>query len=415
MNLDEALRGATVLVADDHEPNLALMERVLRAAGVAEVHLTSRARDVLDLFRAVSPDIVLLDLHMPELDGVAVMEEIRRSTGPDDFVPIIVLTADATQHARERVLDAGANDYLTKPINQREVILRVRNLLHTRGLHVQLRSHNAVLQAENDVARAREAMAEARAAEKRQQVRAALDADQPRMVYQPIVELQTGAVIGYEALARFDMEPQRPPNEWFDRASEVGLAVELELAAIRSALRHARSVHVPLLSLNLSPETVASPELIDLLGGRSADRVAIELTEHTRVDDYDALLAALAPLRSAGALLAVDDAGAGFASLAHILRLDPDIIKLDIALVREIDRDPIKRALASSLVSFAGEIGAQIVAEGIETADECRELTALGIAWGQGYHLGRPAPLPDPDLDASKRPDAHFLARHPIA
>jgi EAL domain-containing protein (putative c-di-GMP-specific phosphodiesterase class I) len=96
--------------------------------------------------------------------------------------------------------------------------------------------------------------------------------------------------------------------------------------------------------------------------------------------------------------LAVDDAGAGFSSLHHILLLSPDIIKLDITLVRDINRDPVKRALAWSLVTFAREIGSTIIAEGIETAAELATLVELGIPWGQGYHLGRPEPLPVVDL-----------------
>jgi EAL domain-containing protein (putative c-di-GMP-specific phosphodiesterase class I) len=120
------------------------------------------------------------------------------------------------------------------------------------------------------------------------------------------------------------------------------------------------------------------------------DRMAFEVTEHQPIDDYERLRDVAADLRSRGALLVVDDAGAGFASLRHILKLEPDVIKLDIALTRDIDRDPVKRALASSLATFAGDIGAAITAEGIETHAELLALRALGIDYGQGFFLAQP-------------------------
>jgi EAL domain-containing protein (putative c-di-GMP-specific phosphodiesterase class I) len=130
----------------------------------------------------------------------------------------------------------------------------------------------------------------------------------------------------------------------------------------------------------------------------------VELTEHSRVEDYDALLGALDALREGGVRIAVDDAGAGYAGLQHILRLHPEILKLDTALTPGIDNDPVRRALAASLLTFADEIGAVIVAEGIETPQELDTLRSLGIPWGQGYHLARPGALPLPSLDLAIGP-----------
>lgn len=390
----EVLTTATVLVADDHEPNVLLMRRILLGAGIADVHTTTEAGDAVRLFGELDPDIVLLDLHMPGIDGVAVMEAIRTATPYGHFVPIIVLTADSTPEARQRVLAAGANDFLTKPIDRTEVVLRVRNLLHTRSLHEQLRSHNTDLQSEIDQARADTERAEAETAAKRSRIQHALDSAPPRVLYQPIFDLNTMKVIGYEALSRFDQRPCRPPDEWFGEASEVGLGMDLELAAVAAALRTNDIPDDALLALNISPTTAASGRLGEILAGTPADKVVLEITEHARIDDYDSLIAALLPLRFAGVRLAVDDAGAGFSSLSHILRLQPDIIKLDISLVRGIDHDPVKRALSSSLVAFAREIGAQIIAEGIETGPESQAVADLGVQWGQGYYLGRPEQLP---------------------
>jgi EAL domain-containing protein (putative c-di-GMP-specific phosphodiesterase class I) len=122
-------------------------------------------------------------------------------------------------------------------------------------------------------------------------------------------------------------------------------------------------------------------------------RVVVEITEHQRVESYDDLTRVRARFRQDGIRVAIDDAGAGYASLHHILKLAPDIIKLDIALTREIDRDPVKRALAVSLVQFAKETDAVVIAEGIETPSELATLRDLAVPWGQGFHIGKPGPI----------------------
>jgi PAS domain S-box-containing protein len=227
--------------------------------------------------------------------------------------------------------------------------------------------------------------------DRERRIRTVLDAGGPVMVFQPIVELVTGRPIGAEALARFAGQPYRPPNEWFADAAEVGLGTELELAAIGAALAELdRLPQGAYLSLNAAPSTVTSPELHEMLRGGRAARVVLELTEHVGVEDYTELIEALDSLRAMGARLAVDDAGAGVSSLQHILNLRPDIIKLDRALVEGIDNDPARRALAASLMAFGAEIGAQVVAEGIENRREQTVLRRLGIRYGQGFHLGRP-------------------------
>jgi PAS domain S-box-containing protein len=231
--------------------------------------------------------------------------------------------------------------------------------------------------------------------DRRARIQQVLDDGGPTMVFQPIVELATGKPVGAEALARFPVQPSRPPDQWFADAADVGLGVELELSAVRTALSRLDAMPADVyLSLNAGPQTVASPALHQLLRSAPADRVVLELTEHTGVADYTALTDALEALRCRGVRLAVDDAGAGFSSLQHILNLKPDIIKLDRGLIENIDTDPARRALAGSLMAFANEIGAQVIAEGIETPREQTVLRRLGVRYGQGFHLGRPGPLP---------------------
>lgn len=228
-------------------------------------------------------------------------------------------------------------------------------------------------------------------------VRAVLeDPDAIRSVLQPVVDLRTSHVVGFEALARFITEPARPPNVWFDEADAVGLGVDLELAALRASLGHLGQLPQDVfLAVNLSPQAAVSHGLQDCLRGAPLHRLVLEITEHAPVSDYDRLTPALDALRGRGCRLAVDDAGAGYASFRHILRLAPDLIKLDISLTRDLETDPVKRALARSLVDFAAQSGAAIIAEGVENAAQLAVLTELGVAYAQGYHLGRPGALAD--------------------
>lgn len=225
-------------------------------------------------------------------------------------------------------------------------------------------------------------------------VTAALAAGQPTMVYQPIFDLGSHRLAGMESLSRFHVEPRRPPDQWFAEAAEIGMGVELELAAIRAALRALPSVPKDVyISVNSSPQTILEGDLHSLLHSVDLRRVVLEITEHDYIKDYPSLLVVLAPLRACGLRVAIDDAGAGYSSLRHVLHIQPELIKLDVSLTRNIDTDAMRRALASALIAFARETRASIVAEGVETEAELRALKRLGASCAQGYFLARPTPL----------------------
>jgi len=212
-------------------------------------------------------------------------------------------------------------------------------------------------------------------------------------VYQPILDLRTGEAVGVEALARFPAQPVRSPDQWFAEAAEVGLGTEVEMAALRVALERLPRLPPGLyMSLNASPTTMMSPEFATMVAEIAAERIVLEVTEHSEVDDYGSFGDSVSKLRSNGVRLAVDDAGAGFSSFLHILNVQPDIIKLDVALTRGIDKDPARQALGSALLTFGLDaFNAGLIAEGIETERELTTLKALGYPFGQGYHLGKPA------------------------
>jgi PAS domain S-box-containing protein len=211
-------------------------------------------------------------------------------------------------------------------------------------------------------------------------------------VFQPVLELESGEPVALEALSRFPGDPSLTPDRWFGEAWEVGLGVPLELLAVRTAARALPRLPAGIgLSVNASPPTVSSDAFLSSF--ESAERITVELTEHLQIEDYRSFASALRPMRQAGGQVAIDDFGAGYASLRHILRLRPEWIKLDISLTERIDENPLAHAMAGALASFAGDVGLQVVAEGIETEEELDALTDVGFRYGQGFYFGVPAPL----------------------
>lgn len=216
------------------------------------------------------------------------------------------------------------------------------------------------------------------------------------MVYQPIVDVSTHRPVGFESLARFATDPYRTPDVWFAEAGLVGRAVELEAKAIRLALDGLAQLPPSVyLTINASPETIVKGALAEALYGQPLDRLVVEVTEHQAIERYDEIGDAIGPLQEHGLSLAIDDAGAGYASFRHVLNLHPHIVKLDISITRAIDADRSRRALAAALCGFASETGCRIVAEGVETQAELEVIRSLGIGRAQGYHLGRPMSLTD--------------------
>jgi diguanylate cyclase (GGDEF)-like protein len=209
-------------------------------------------------------------------------------------------------------------------------------------------------------------------------------------VFQPLVDLGTGRTLGYEALSRFNSDINRAPDAWFNQAQQCGRGLQLEMEAIRAALAAPNRPQGSYLSLNFSPSAISSSKIMNVLP-RDLNGVMIEITEHELAAEDGALEEGLERLRARGARIAVDDAGSGYAGLKQLMRVQPDVIKLDRALISGIHTDGAKAALVEFFVMFARRVGAGICTEGIETIDELRTLINLGVNYGQGYLLGRPA------------------------
>ena len=221
-----------------------------------------------------------------------------------------------------------------------------------------------------------------------------INSNKIEMYFQPIFSLTTNTLSGFESLSRFFTEPYRTPDVWFNEAAQLGLGESLEMLAIRNTLEYIDKFdEACYISINTSPEHILSGALAKTFEQVDCKRIVLEVTEHTQIIDYNALREALKPLRDRGLRLAIDDAGAGFSSFQHILELEADIIKLDISLTQNINKERSKYLLAKALCGFAKAINCIILAEGIETQEELYTLRKLGVDKVQGYFIGRPAPF----------------------
>lgn len=379
-----------VLVADDDEALRRTLVRLI--ASSPDLHVVGVAGDGDEAIRLgieLQADVALVDVEMPGGGGVRVTEALRSSC-PDTRV--LVLSGSAGRAEVMEMLAAGASGYVVKG-GDVDLVSAVKATSRGQGVLTSEVAADVIGE-----------LSERLVEQKHQDQRREDDMDRIRValggafavVYQPVFALDSLRVVGYEALCRFDLEPRRSPDLWFGEAWALGLGFELETSVVAAAIKQfAGDGSTGELAVNFSPETLTDGRFerwSHTAGG--LDGLVIEVTEHAMVEDYDALNRSVAAARAAGARIAIDDAGAGYSSLRHILMLRPDFVKLDGSLVTGIQDDPAKRAVAAGLISSAAELGASVIAEAIETSDELGCVIRLGAAYGQGYHLGRPGPLP---------------------
>jgi diguanylate cyclase (GGDEF)-like protein len=557
-------REARILIVDDEPANVLLLQRILDEAGYPNHTATTDPRQVLDLHAQVDPDLILLDLAMPYLDGFAVMAQLHQVIPAGTFLPILVLTADITAQAKEQALSEGATDFLVKPFDSTEVLLRIRNLLQTRRLYLELRRHNQQLEDQlihqalhdpltglanrvlfgdrlehalargqrpgvtvavlvidldgfkdiNDslghdagddllmiagmrlqgharpgdtIARlggdefgmlledttAAEAVRSAEAllegleapivlrdreltptasigiaiaagedagtllrnadtamyAAKRQgkgrsaifepvmhatvverldlaaDLSRAIQQGQLHLCYQPEIELRSGRIVGLEALVRWQ-HPRRgmvPPDQFIPLAEETGSIVSIGDWVLREACRQVKAWQErwpetpPLtIAVNLSARQLQHLGILDEVqaGLAAADldphSLVLEITETAIMAQPDAAITILTKLRRHGVRLALDDFGTGYSSLSYLQRLPVDILKIDRSFVSGVAGGTEDSALARAIVTLGQTLGLEVVAEGVETAEQLAALRELGCQLGQGYYFARP-------------------------
>jgi EAL domain-containing protein (putative c-di-GMP-specific phosphodiesterase class I)/AmiR/NasT family two-component response regulator len=389
-------RVRVLIVEDDPAVRRAIAALIEGEPAFELVGAAADGRAGAELAEEHQPDVALVDIRMPHGGPDAVRAIARCSPR----TKVLVLSASGDRATVLRLLEAGAVGYLVKGASISSIIESIKGAAAGQGSLSGEVAGDVIAELAGQLTTRR------RAAERlsRQQARirrAIEDESVLTMVFQPICNLSDRRPVGFEALARFRGPPKRGPEQWFAEATAVSLGRELELVAIRRALATLHDLPTTrYLSVNASPATLLSRGLRKALSEVDAARIVLELTEHAPIKSYQRLNAALERLRSIGVRLAIDDAGAGFASLRHILQLNPDFIKLDRTLINRIDGDRSQQALAGGLISFATGIGAAIVAEGIERAEDLQALVGLGVEYGQGYLLAKPGALDSRALNA---------------
>ncbi len=369
-----------VLLVDDSVAVASALARHLSRAGfVAEPF--SDARSALERLAKGDVRVVVSDISMPDMNGIQLLQTIRER---DQDLPVVLMTATPNVSSATDAVDYGAFRYLTKPIETAELVATVRRAAKLHELNVAKREALATLEAKTDALSANESL------------EACLDRAVSAlwMAYQPIVDAKTGSLYGYEALLRSE-EPSLPhPGAIIDAAqrlgalSRLGRAVRTRVASDIAGANPDWHIFV-----NLHPSDLTDLEALEAHAGLElhASRVVLEITERAALETVRDLGAKIADLRGRGYSLAVDDLGAGYSGLSSFVRLEPEFVKLDMSLVRDAHKSPVKAKLVRSITGMCRDMGTIVVAEGIETIEERDALTDLGCDLLQGFYFGRPS------------------------
>lgn len=370
---------ARVLVIDDEPLMRKLLSRLITAAGY-EVVVTEGGAEAIELLWHNTFDVVVSDVNMPGVSGIEVLRFVRQR---DPDLPVILVTACATTDTAIGAVQLHATAYMTKPIEGKRLQEELAQALTMHKLARVRREAHALLTK-------REAA-----------VDTALIATFERaltgvyMAYQPIVRWSERQVFGYEALVRSTEKELPHPGALFGAADKLDRSRDLGRVIRRKSIEPFGSGGSALrLFLNLHAQDLLDETLFDVespLAGM-ADRVVLEITERAQLESVRDVNVRIGKLRELGFKVAIDDIGAGYSGLTSFALLKPDMVKLDMALVRDIDRDPVKRRLASLVIELCRDLGIEVVGEGIETRSERDVLLELGCDLLQGYLFGRPSP-----------------------
>ncbi len=375
----EQRSALSVLVADDERSVLDVLAALIGAED--DLRLIGTATDADDaIATAVShqPDVVLLDVRMPGGGGLRAAREIARRC---PSTRVIALTAHEDEDTVIAMMAAGAHAYVPKGDSTDRILREIHRHPAASGAGPTAATGAPTVWGSGVSHRGGPGE---RRDEQRARVQRVIDDGTMRPAFQPIVELGSGRLVGVEAIARVAELPLRGGDAWFAEAESVGMLAAFEAAFIGAALRGLLELpESAFLSINVSPSVFASDEIQDALAAAPAARIILELTEHARVADYGDLAASLAPMRSRGFRLAVDDVGAGISRLRHVVMLVPDMVKLDSALTAGLDHDPTRHAVVAALADCAAQLGAVAVAAGVAGAEQVEALQAVGVTLGQ--------------------------------
>lgn len=382
-NPAEELRKPTghglVLVVDDEPLMRRTTERLLRDAGF-DVVACGNGRAALETLRKQSFDVVITDVSMPEMNGIQLLRGVRSE---DLELPVIMVTGDPTVDTAIQAIEFGAFKYLLKPLDFGELVTTTTRAIRMRSLarvkREALRALDHLRGVDSDQVG----------------LQAAFDRGLRSLwpAFQPIVSASEREIFAYEALLRTD-EPDLPhPGAMLDAAERLNQLLRLS-RTMRERSTRTFTAHraEPLLFLNLHPLDLQDPDLLEprSSAAQMADRIVLEVTERVTLDLVVDARDRVARLRDMGYRIAIDDLGAGYAGLTSFASLEPEFVKLDMALIRDLDSDPIKQRLVRLMTTLCHDMGMQVVAEGIETIAERDCVVELGCDLLQGYRFGKP-------------------------
>jgi EAL domain-containing protein (putative c-di-GMP-specific phosphodiesterase class I) len=386
----EVTRARHVLLVDDDPTVLRSLGRVLKSRGYI-VSTTSSGPEAVQMVTKTDFDVILSDIAMPEMDGITLLREIRSH---DLHVPVILVTGEPTVDTAVQALEYGAMHYLTKPVPVEALEQALDKAIHMRRM-ARVRQRAAELLGQST----------ATAAD-----RAGLEATFQRcletlwMAYHPIVSTTTHETVGFEALLR-SAEPSLPhPGAVLDAAERLGqLDVLGRIVRDRSTRPIELHKRPELLFVNLHVTDLLDPHLLaeTSLLSTIASQVVLEITERSSLEKVPDVRSRIAALRDIGFRIAVDDLGAGYAGLTSFALLEPDFVKLDMSLIRGVDKNHTKQKIVRSMTQLCHEMKMQVVAEGVETPTECAMLVRLECDLLQGFLFAKPGP-PFPEIQWPK-------------
>lgn len=369
-----------VVIVDDEPPMLRALQRSLD--GSFQVAAFGAAEQAMERVRKGGVSVVLSDIGMPGMSGIELLGAVREH---DPDLPVVLITGSPSLESATKAIEHGVFRYLPKPFDGDQLASLV-------GQASQL---HRLAMLKREALELRGAPSAPRQGRLNRSLRKALDS--LTVVYQPIISTSRRGVYGYEALMR-SPEPEFPsPAHLLTAAEQSGALHQLGRVVRQRAIDGLRSVPSgTLLFLNLHPQDLADPELTRCGTplAENAHRIVLEVTERASLSGLDALKPTLATLRELGFRIAIDDLGAGYAGLTSFALLEPEIVKLDMALTRDIDQSAVKQKLVRSLRQLCGEMGMTIVVEGVETMAERDTLTALECDLLQGHLFGLPSSSP---------------------
>jgi EAL domain-containing protein (putative c-di-GMP-specific phosphodiesterase class I) len=370
-----------VLVVEDEPALLRAMARALGSAGF-EVTTAMNGREAVEILATTEVDAVVSDIRMPDMDGIQLLRAVREK---DLELPVILVTASPEVQTAQEAIEYGAFRYVMKPVKLAEIERTVKQAVQLRQV-ARLKADALRLFADGGHGFSERTSAET-------SFERALST--LWMAYQPIVWGASHALFGYEALMRTN-EPSLPhPGVVLDTAERLGRQTELGRKVRASATVPVKAdpasgvLFVNLLPTDLMDDMLMSP---DAPLTAIADRVVLEITERSSLDQVTNVRERVAMLRRLGFRIAIDDLGAGYAGLTSFAQLEPDIVKLDMSLVRDVHRTPTKRKLIRSMIELCRDMRILVVGEGVETVDERNALVDMGCDLVQGYLLAKPGP-----------------------